>query len=220
MALFSRQDEGFEQMGWLSKAMSVEEYQELERLSPDRKYEYINGKVYMMSGGTVEHDLIADNMRTTLKNQLRSGPCRVFTSDVQVLLGKKQNGRAHYVYPDGTVSCTAADWHRGSTLIEAPRVVIEALSPGTETRDRGVKFNAYQNCPTVQEIVLVNQYFPLVEVWRRSEEHPDNPEAWNCYRYSANQAVELTSLNLHLLMDDIYQGLSFDDDEEQDEDAW
>src|SRR5262249_54893386 len=123
----------------------------------------------------------------------------------------------HYVYPDGTISCNAADWRRGNTLVEVPRIVVEVLSPSTETRDRGVKFRAYQNCSTIQEIVLVNQYFPLVEVWRRNEEHPDNLAAWHYIRYSASQLVELSSLNLQLAMDDIYQGLNFE--EEEDEDA-
>lgn len=58
---------------WPSRggAMSEEEFHELERLNPDCKYEYIAGRVYMMSGGTVEHDLIADNIRASLRSRLR-----------------------------------------------------------------------------------------------------------------------------------------------------
>ncbi len=50
--MFSRRDEFVDQIEWLGKAMSVEEYHELEQLSLSHKYEYIYGKVYMMSGGT------------------------------------------------------------------------------------------------------------------------------------------------------------------------
>ncbi|HEY3992752.1 MAG TPA: Uma2 family endonuclease, partial [Ktedonobacteraceae bacterium] len=132
MAMFSRQDGNFEQTDWHGKVMSETEYHELEQLSPDRKYEYINGRVYMMSGGSVAHDLLSHNMRVALNRRLRSGSCRAFGADVQVLPGKKKNGKPHFVYPDTTVSCNAADSRRDNTLIEAPRVVIEALSPGTE----------------------------------------------------------------------------------------
>lgn len=218
MATFSRQDDFVEQTGWFGKAMSIEEYHKLEQLSPDRKYEYIYGRVYMMSGGTVGHDLIAFNIRSTLTRLLRSGPCAVFGVDVQVLLGTKRNGKAHYVFPDTTVSCNTADRRRDNTLIEAPRVVVEVLSPGTETKDRGVKFKAYQHCPTIEEIVLVNQYFPSVEVWQRDVEHPDNPHAWlRRLYYGPDAIVELTSLNIQLTMEDIYQGLNFEEEEEDNE---
>ncbi len=216
MAMFSRRDEFVEQTDWFGKAMSVEEYYELEQLSPDRKYEYIYGKVYMMSGGSVEHDRIRRNVELTLDRHLRSGPCEVFGVDVQVLLGKKKNGKPHYVYPDTTVSCNAVDWRRGNTLVEAPRVVVEVLSPGTETRDRGIKFKAYQSCPTIQEIVLVNQYFPSVEVWQRDAEHPENPHTWVHHHYDPDETVELSSLNIQLTMEDIYRNLNFEDVEEED----
>jgi Uma2 family endonuclease len=192
MAMASREDGDFEQIDWRGKILSEAEYRKLEQLSPDRKYEYLYGRVYMMSGGSVAHDLLRRNIESMLARQLRSGPCRVFGTDVQVLLGKKTNGKAHFVYPDITVSCNADDRRLDNTLVESPRVVVEVLSPGTETKDRGIKFQAYQHCQTIQEIVLVNQYFPSVEVWQRNEEHPDNPNAWLYRRsYGPDETVKL-----------------------------
>jgi Uma2 family endonuclease len=92
---------------------------------------------------------------------------------------------------------------------------VEVLSPSTESRDRGIKFKAYQYCPTVQEIVLINQYLPLVEVWQRNEEHPENTNAWHFRRYAADETVELVSLDLNLAMAEIYQHLDFDEEEEE-----
>lgn len=215
MAQFSRRDAYVEQTDWAGKAMSEAEYHELEQLSPDRKYEYINGLAYMMSGGSIEHDQIRRNVEAALARRLRVGPCRVFGVDVQVLLGKKKNSRPHYVYPEATVSCEAADQRRGNTLVKAPRVVVEVLSPSTEARDRGIKFKAYQHCPTIQEIVLVNQYFPYVEVWQRNAEDAENPRAWHYRHYSMDETVELVSLNLQLAMAEIYQDLIFEGEEEE-----
>lgn len=219
MALYSRKDAYFEQLNWprRGKIISEEEYHELERLSPDCKYEYINGVAYMMSWGSIEHDLIRHNMEAVLARQLRPGPCRVFGVDVQVLLGKKKNGKPHYVYPETTVSCDMADQRRGNTLIESPRLVVEVLSPSTEARDRGIKFRAYQHCSTIQEIVLISQFARRVEVWQRNEEHPENPKAWQYRPYGPEDTVELASLGIQLEMDDIYQDLDFDE-EEEDED--
>ena len=105
--------------------MSEAEFHELERLSPDRKYEYLNGMAYLMSGSSVAHDRITRNVGYALDSQLRSGPSRAFGVDVQVLLGTKKDGKKHYAYPDATVSCDAADRHLENTLIGSPRVVIE-----------------------------------------------------------------------------------------------
>jgi Uma2 family endonuclease len=220
MALFSRRDKDFGHMDRFGKVMPVEEYYELERLSPDRKYEYINGKAYMMSGGSVGHDRIRRNIESTLDHMLSSGSCQVFGVDVQVLVGRKKDDKPHYVYPDTTISCNAADGQPDNTLIEAPRVVVEVLSPGTEYKDRGIKFRAYQHCPTIQEIVLVNQFLPLVDVWRRSEELPENPHAWYCRHYGPDEAVDLISLNIQLAMSEIYRGLDFKEEEEEEEDDW
>jgi Uma2 family endonuclease len=119
---------------WPSRggAMPEAAFHELEHLSPDRKYEYLNGLAYFMSGGSVAHDCITRNVGYALDSQLRTGPFRAFGVDVQVLLGTKKDSKKHYAYPDATVSCDAADRRPENMLIESPRVVIEVLSPSTE----------------------------------------------------------------------------------------
>src|SRR5260370_2938250 len=114
---------------WPSRggAMSEAAFHELERLSPDRKYEYLNGIAYLMSGGSVAHDRIMRNVGYALDSQLRSGPCRAFGVDVQVLLGTKKDGKKHYAYPDATVSCDSAARRPEHTLIESPHPSIESF---------------------------------------------------------------------------------------------
>src|SRR5258708_3521979 len=138
MALFKQQDEDFEHMDWQSKAMSEEEFHKLEDLSPDRKYEYIYGKVYMMSGGTRAHDQIRRNLERTLEDKLEGSPCTLSGVDLQVLLGIKSNNRKHFVYPEATVSCNPADFSQSDIQVKSPRVVFEVLSNSTESKDRGV----------------------------------------------------------------------------------
>ena len=66
--------------------MSVEQWRELERASHDAKYEYIDGKVYMMSGGSRAHARIAENIIGILDTVFGDGPCNVYNSDVSVRL--------------------------------------------------------------------------------------------------------------------------------------
>ena len=48
------------------QTMSVQEYFALEERNPETRYEYIDGYVYMMAGGTVNHDTIKSNMERIL----------------------------------------------------------------------------------------------------------------------------------------------------------
>ncbi len=51
--------------------MSVEEYFELEESDPDTRYEYLDGYVYMMSGGSANQAAISGNIYAILKSLLR-----------------------------------------------------------------------------------------------------------------------------------------------------
>jgi len=67
--------------------------------------------------------------------------------------------------------------------------------------------------------VLVNQFFPLVEVWQRDQEQPDNPDTWQCRIYRVDQPVKLASLGLQLEMSEIYRNINFELSEDDEEDV-
>src|SRR5213080_925982 len=115
------------------KHVSVEEYFELERTHPDQCYEYIDGEIYLMSGGSPAHALIIANLIGEIRAQLRGGPCKTFSSDAKVKVAETR-----YVCPDVTVSCVEQD-RQARKMLESPRFVIEVLSPRTETLDRHKK---------------------------------------------------------------------------------
>ena len=187
--------------------MSVDEYLQLEESTPDARYEYIDGVARLMSGGSVGHDRIARNISHFTEEHFLSGPCTAFGSDVQVLIGIKPNGKELYVYPDATVSCDVSDRRRGNKLIRSPRIVCEVLSPSTEPLDRGTKLEAYKACPSIQEILLISQFAQHVEIYRRGEDET----TWSHSFYGPGSMVRLTSVDVHLSMDEIYKGINFDE---------
>lgn len=178
--------------------MSVEEYLELDRRSVERRYEYIDGYVTMLAGGTLDHAMISANVISVLRSSLRGSPCRVFTSDARVCLSEKR-----YVYPDISVSCDERD--RGQTdTIQYPRLVVEVLSPSTEGYDRGRKFAYYRECPTIQEYVLVDTQYPAVEVYRREKDR-----FWTLHAFDLNDNVQLASLGIHFSVSAVYEDITF-----------
>ena len=96
--------------------MSVEDYLKLDKSASNARYEYVDGVARLMAGGTIEHNRIGRNVTNAIDLHFQSGPCTVFSDNVQVLVGKKPNGRKNYVYPDVTVTCDVADRRRGNTL--------------------------------------------------------------------------------------------------------
>ena len=103
--------------------MSLEEYLALVEQDPEHAYEYLDGRVYMMTGGSPDHSIIGSNLNGLLQAFLRGRRCIVYNSDVYVQLSE------HYrVCPDVTVSCDPRD--RGAQeVIRHPSLVAEVLSP-------------------------------------------------------------------------------------------
>lgn len=177
------------------------EYLEGERASEIR-HEYIDGKVYAMSGASAEHNEICGDAYTMLKNHLRGGSCRVFMEAVKVELSDNL-GDAFY-YPDVFVTCEpkGEDTH----VMREPKLIIEVISPSTARHDRGEKLAAYKRIPSVEEIVIIEQEWPEIFVTRRS----DN---WKRHIYTMmDSVIEFASVGMTIKVADIYQSNPFPDD--------
>jgi Uma2 family endonuclease len=176
--------------------MSVEDYLALSRNSKDARYEYLDGELRMLAGGSPDHSIIIANVTAAIKTVLKGGSCRVYNSDVQVKLSEKR-----YVLPDVTVSCDERDRNQ-KEMIRHPRVVVEVLSPSTEATDRGKKAMFYRACSTIQEYVMVDSDELFIEVHRR--EH----ELWTINTFEPGSIVTLESLGIQFPIEDAYEGTS------------
>lgn len=111
--------------------MTIEEYLEWEP-QQDIRYEYVNGEIFAMTGGTIPQNDIVLNLYRALYPHLRSRGCRVNVSDVKVQVSPK----SIYYYPDVIVSCDPQDLN-ARKFIQKPKLIAEVLSPGTSAKDRG-----------------------------------------------------------------------------------
>ncbi len=176
--------------------MTVDEWRELERTNPDAKYEYIDGQVYLMSGGSLAHSRISSNTVRALEDALGSEPCYVYNSDASVRLSETR-----YTYPDASVSCDPRDQPTTEQLqVQAPRVVVEVLSDSTEGKDRIRKANLYRACPTIQEYVLIATKYQAVEVQRRTGDE------WTLHLFGPGDEIELVSIGIRFPLAVLYRG--------------
>jgi Uma2 family endonuclease len=164
------------------------------------RHEYIDGEVYAMSGGTINHSEIASKFNRILGNYLDDSGCRTLNSDARVNIFES----AKYVYPDVSVTCDDRD-KTTAHYITYPCLIIEVLSPNTEAYDRGNKFRMYRRNPSLQEYVLVSADAIEIELFRKIE-----ADDWRIINYQAGDSVELKSVNLTFSIEDIYKGITFE----------
>lgn len=163
------------------------------------KYEFHDGFIVAMAGGTLEHGQVGGNFIRTAGNVLieNGKPCSVFTSDVKIHIA---SARRSY-YPDASIVCgTPERSSKDRNALINPILILEVLSDSTEAFDRGAKFNYYRELPSFQEYVLISQEEALVDTYFRTK---DNTWEINSYR-GLDAMVPLKSIDCEISMTDIY----------------
>ncbi|GCL42732.1 Uma2 family endonuclease [Dolichospermum planctonicum] len=177
---------------------TVEEYLELEQTS-DIRHEYFAGEVFAMAGGSKEHNIISGNVYSRLRSQLRGSSCNVFMSDMKVRINLANENQTIFYYPDVIVSCDTEDQDR--YFLNYPCLIIEVLSPSTETIDRREKLLNYRSLASLKEYILISQDQVKVEVYRQDEKRN-----WTIQTLiNRDDKLHLDSVGLILEMTDIYE---------------
>jgi Uma2 family endonuclease len=142
--------------------LSHEDYFALEQ-SEDWRYEYIAGEVFAMTGGSEAHALISMNAGVALAHGLRDKPCRVYGSDMKLYIASHDK----FCYPDVMVLCEQGK--RRGLYVEDPVMLVEVLSPATESYDRGLKFEHYRSIEALRYYLLLNQDRVHAELFQKEQ---------------------------------------------------
>jgi len=181
--------------------VSPAEYLERER-SALTKSQYFRGEIFLMAGGTPEHNQISGNLVTALNNALVDRPCIVFPSDQRYACPT-----GLITYPDVSVVCGEREYldDRRDTLLN-PLILVEVLSSSTEGYDRGKKFEHYRTMPSLREFILVAQDSATVERFVRESA----TGTWTLSEYHGLEAVlTIEVLNCQLALRDVYRKVDF-----------
>ncbi|HYP99214.1 MAG TPA: Uma2 family endonuclease [Polyangiaceae bacterium] len=174
---------------------TFQEYLELEA-SSEEHYEFFDGAVYAMSGGSPEHSGLAANVISILSAQLAGKPCRVFTSDLRVRV--LETGLA--THPDVSVICGTLQRDPQDTKTATnPVLVLEVLSPTTQRYDREEKAAHYRRIPSLQQYVLISQEEQRIDVFTRNEDN-----SWTL-RETRSGNADLGVIGCKLSVEDVYR---------------
>ncbi|TFI54565.1 Uma2 family endonuclease [Mastigocladus laminosus UU774] len=161
------------------------------------KHEYINGEVYGMGGGSVNHSRIAVRFTTLIDQHLEGSNCITGNSDLRINIV----GTNNYIYPDVSVTCDDRD-QTTTQYITYPCLIVEVLSASTEAYDRGGKFRMYRNNPALIDYLLVSSTSIEIDLY-----HKNDAGDWLIINYKAGDTIELKSINLNFPLEQVYRGL-------------
>ncbi|MFN9403014.1 MAG: Uma2 family endonuclease, partial [Dolichospermum sp.] len=129
----------------------------------------------------------------------RGSSCKVFMSDMKVRINLANENQTIFYYPDVIVSCDTEDQDR--YFLNYSCLIIEVLSPSTETIDRREKLLNYRSLASLKEYVLISQDEVKVEVYRQDEKRN-----WTIQTLiNRDDKLHLDSVGLILEMTDIYE---------------
>lgn len=174
-----------------SSVLTMEEYLLAEQ-DCEIKHEYVDGELFAMAGASDFHNLISVNLTALLFNYFRENqlPCRTYAGDMKVKITDKRA-----FYPDVMVVCK--DDNENAYYKTSPKLIIEVLSKSTRQRDKMLKRLCYQNIPSMEEYVLIEQDFCEVEIFRKKD-------GWQSRYYYLGEQIYFDSLGLTVTVADLY----------------
>ena len=168
------------------------------------KHEFYNGKIIKRSGRNAIDCEITVNAMTALKIGTRPLLQKfiILTSDLKIYIESIDSA----VYPDAfVISHEPIFWQNRRDVIVNPLLIVEVLSPSTQSYDRLGKFELYKLLPSFQEYVLINADKHSVETRFREE-----PDLWRIKTETdINNLVALRSLGVSISMADVYEDIVF-----------
>jgi Uma2 family endonuclease len=175
--------------------VTLEAYLEWENAQVE-KHEFHRGEVFAMVGGRRVHGRVVGNIVRRLGNQLDGTPCQVFSESMKVQIGEDT-----VLYPDVFVTCDRTDLAT-DLIFRAPTVIVEVLSPSTQSYDRSQKFALYRRIPALQEYILVDPDTRRVEGFRR-----DAQGQWVLHDMSDGAVLEAASVGVSVPLAEVFDGV-------------
>ncbi len=182
-------------MGQPLSNLSLQEFLDWENQQPER-HEFHRGEVFAMVGARRVHGLIGLNIAASLKSQLKGTPCRAFADSMKLRIAADT-----ILYPDVFVTCDPGDL-RTDQVFTAPTLVVEVLSPSTQSYDRGSKFTLYRSIMTLREYMLVDPDTREVQLFRRGAD-----SLFTLHDLTGREQITLDSIGCELLASEVFDGV-------------
>ena len=180
--------------------ISAAQWEQFLRENTENNYEFWDGRVTAMASGGYLHSRLLARLGGLLEFGLEDKPCTPTGSEFYV----KIESTGDWLIPDNAIHCEDARWGgEPRRFLLNPVVIFEVLSPSTELKDRGAKFELYSSIASVQEYLLISATRVGIEQFTRQSD-----DSWLLRRHTALASiVELPSVDFRLSLAELYRGL-------------
>lgn len=175
--------------------LTLREYLAWENEQPER-HEFHRGDVFAMVGGRRSHGRVVSNLNRRLSERLDGSPCQVFAEGMKV-----QVDDDWVLYPDVFVTCDRADLAT-EMIFRSPTLVVEVLSPSTQSYDRSQKFALYRRIAALREYVLIDPDARRVEAFRRGA-----GGEWTFHDMSDDEALHVACVDCRIPLAEVFAGI-------------
>lgn len=164
----------------------------------EARYEFDGFQPVAMTGGTINHNVIAFNIHRALHTRLRGTGCRPLGLDAGVAtIGDAVR------YPDGLVTCTGT---RGQDrLVPDPVIVFEVISPTSGHIDRIVKVREYAAVPSILRYVIVES----ASIGLTVHERQAAGQRWTTTAVMVEDVLSLPEIGIEIPVAELYEGADF-----------
>lgn len=162
----------------------------------DVRYEFDGFEPVAMTGGTVDHSQISQNIQFALRARLRGSACRALGPDAGVAtVGDTVR------YPDALVTCTKV---LGTAhLVPGVVVVFEVLSPSSGRIDRIEKVREYRAVSSIRRYVILESTSVGLTVFERL----DAGDNWTASTLTEDDALQMEEIGVEVPVAELYQGV-------------
>lgn len=182
-------------MGVPREKLTLAAFLEWENAQETRN-EFHLGEVFAMVGAKRAHGCVVSNLARLLGNALRGSACRAFQECMKVQIADDT-----ILYPDLFVTCDKTDL-RTDMIFRSPTLIVEVLSPSTESYDRSHKFALYRRLPSLREYVLVNPESKRVEAFVRGADG-----LFVFHDMSEAEVILFRSIRVEVPVDEVFEGV-------------
>ena len=168
----------------------------------DARHEFDGSRPVAMTGGTVNHSQITQNVLLALRQRLRGTPCRALGPDAAIAtVGEAVR------YPDALVTCSPVPGN--AHLVPSPVVVFEVLSPGSGRIDRIVKLREYLAVPSILRYVLLEWSGAALTVLEREP----GAGQWTATALAETDTLRIPEIGAEIPVAEFYQDVDLPADE-------
>ena len=162
----------------------------------DIRYEFDGFQPVAMTGGTVDHSRIMQNLHFVLRARLTGTSCEPLGPDAGLAtIGDTVR------YPDALVTCTRTP---GSAhVVPGVVVVFEVLSPTSGRIDRIEKVREYGGVPSIRRYAILEHTSIGLTVFARGEGETE----WRATTLTAEDILRLPEIGIEIPVAELYAGV-------------